>query len=428
MKILLIIIDGLGDESIPQLGNRTPLEVAKTPNLDFLAKNGICGLVKVKFRGATPTSEGAHFSLFGYDPAFYKIRRGIITATGTGMKVKEGDVALRGNFATVDEKLNMIDRRAGRIKNTTALIKILERIKIDDVKFLLRSATEHRLGIIMRRLQPARHPSAKGGPLNLSPNISDGDPFYGKLGKRARKIRPLDKTLEAAFTAKILNEFLRKTHEILKTHPQNKKREKLGLPPANYLLVRGASTVKKLPSFKEKYGLRACCIAGKFLYQQIGKILGMDLILVKGANGKPNTNLRGKIRATKRALKKYDFVFLHIKATDSLAEDGNFLDKKKFIEKIDKNLKPILNLKNTLIVVTADHSTCSLLKRHCKKPVPILIYKKGIEVDYYPLITLQPKPTHPKKVEKFSERACQKGKLGKIKQINLMSKILLYRK
>ncbi len=393
-KIILIIIDGLGDRPIPALGNKTPLEAAKTPNLDWLAENGVCGLAKLKFRGATPTSEEGHFSLFGYNPETYKIKRGIITATGTGMKAKKGDVALRGNFATVDNKFNMIDRRAGRIKDPALLIKALQGMKIDNVRFLLKSAMEHRVGIIMRGK-------------NLSPNISDGDPFYGKLGKKARKIRPLDKSPEAAFTAKTLNKFLGKARSVLKNHPLNQKREKSGLPLANYILTRGASSLPKLPSFKKKYKLRACCIAGKFLYKQIGKILGMDLIKVKGANGLITTNLKGKIQAVKKALRKYDFVFLHIKATDSLAEDGNFKGKKEFIEKIDKSLKPFLKLKNTLIVVTADHSTCCLVKRHCSEPVPVLM--SGNKQD---------------SVKEFSEKACEKGKLGRIKQLNLMRKIL----
>jgi len=393
-KIVLIIIDGLGDRPIAALGNKTPLEAAETPNLDFLAENGICGLVELKFQGATPTSEGAHFSLFGYDPEVYKIRRGIITATGAGLKAKKGDVALRGNFATVDKELNMTDRRAGRIKNPEPLIKALEGIKIDGVRFLLKSAMEHRLGIIMRGK-------------NLSPDISDGDPHYGKLGKKARKVKPLNKTANAVFTAKVLNKFLKRASRVLKAHSLNKKREEMELPVANYILVRGASTVKKLPSFKKRYNLKACCIAGKFLYQQIGRILGMDLIKIKGANGLVNTNLEGKVQAVKKALRKYNFVFLHIKATDSLAEDGNFKGKKEFVEKIDKSLKPILNLKDTLIVATADHSTCCSLKRHCSEPVPILIFGDGKD-----------------SVKEFSEKVCQKGKLGRIKQIKLMSKIL----
>lgn len=393
-KIILIIIDGLGDEPIPALKNKTPLEAAKTPNLDQLTENGVCGLAKLKFRGATPTSEEGHFSLFGYNPKTYKIKRGIITATGTGMKAKKGDVAIRGNFATVDKELNMVDRRAGRIKDPHLLIKALNGIEIDGVKFLLKSAMEHRVGIIMRGK-------------NLSPNISDGDPFYGKLGKKARRIVPLDKSSKAAFTAKTLNKFLNKACLVLTDHPLNEKRKKLGLPSANYILTRGASFLPKLPSFKKKYKLKACCVAGKFLYKQIGKILGMDLIKVKGANGLTSTNLKGKIQAVKKALQKYNFIFLHIKATDSLAEDGNFRGKKEFIEKIDKNISPFLKLKDVLIVVTADHSTCCLIKRHCSEPVPVLI--SGSKQDL---------------VKEFSEKACKKGKLGEIKQINLMKTVL----
>ena len=394
MKILFLVIDGLSERSIPQLKNRTPLESAETPNLDYLAEKGVSGLMKPLFTKAIPTSEEGHFSLFGYNPKKLNIRRGIFTAMGAGMKLKKGDVALRGNFGTVDRELNMIDRRAGRIKDTRALISSLEGMTINNVEFFLKPAGEHRVGIVMRGK-------------NLSSKISDGDPHYSSLGKRVKRIVPLDKSSKSFFTAKVLNEFLKESHKILKEHPLNRKRKKKGLPAANYILTRGASSLQKIPSFKEKYNLKACCVAGKILYKQIALVLGMKLIKVKGANGLVSTNLKGKIRAAIKALKKYDFIFLHIKATDSLAEDGDFLGKRKFIEKIDKNIKPLLGLKNSLIVVTADHSTCCSLKRHCKELIPFLIY--GKEKD---------------SVSKFSEKDCKKGKLGLIKQTDLMGKIL----
>jgi len=398
-KIILIVIDGLGDRPIKELGNKTPLEKAQTPNLDYLAQNGLCGQVlPFLYQTAIPTSEQGHFSLFGYSPKVYQIKRGIFTAQGAGLKLKKGDLALRGNFGTVDENLNMIDRRAGRIKNTQPLIRSLNGMVIDDgVRVLVKTAGGHRIGIVLRGK-------------DLSSNISDSDPHYGRLGKRVQKVLPLDKTKKARYTAQVLNKFLKSAHLILKNHPLNKKRKKMGQPPANYILTRGASFLIKVPSFEKKYNLKACCVAGKPLYQQIGKILGMDLIKVKGANGLVNTNLKGKISAAQKALKRHDFVFIHIKATDSLAEDGNFKGKKKFIEKIDKNLRPLLGLKDTLIVVTADHSTCSDLKRHCKEEIPILI--SGARKD---------------SVREFSERACQKGKLGRLKQLKVMSKILWLR-
>jgi len=415
-KILLIVIDGLGDEPIPQLKNKTPLEKAETPNLDFLAKKGILGLVLPYFeKGKLPTSEDTHLALFGFDPKISNPGRGVLEVLGIGMEILPGDVCLRGNFGTLDEKMKILDRRAGRLENTEPLIEAISNIEIEGVKFLIKKAFSHRIGIVMRGLQPTHHPPALGGPLNLSSEISDGDPK--KINVKPKKIKALK--ISAKFTAKLLNEFLKRAHQILKNHPLNKKRKL----PANYILVRGAGKLKKFLAFSKKYKLKSCCIAGGTLYKGIGKYLGMDLIQAEGANGLQNTNLKGKILAAKKALKKYNFIFCHIKATDNLAEDGNFLGKEEFIEKIDRNLKPLLKLKNTLIVVTADHSTCSELKRHCVEPIPILIYGT-------PPTLLPPASRAPGKngVQKFSEKACQKGKFGKIKQINLMEKILKYAK
>jgi len=408
-KILLIIIDGLGDEPIPQLENKTPLEAAQTPNLDFLAKNGILGQVLPYFeKGKLPTSEDTHLALFGYNPKAFNSGRGVLEVLGAGQEILPGDVCLRGNFATVDKKMKILDRRAGRIENTEPLIEAISNIEvaenfshlppraatrhsaIEGVKFLIKKAFSHRIGIVMRGE-------------NLSPEISDGDPKI--TGVQPRQIKPKDKTKSAEFTAKVLNEFLGKAHLILKTHSLNQKRKL----PANYILVRGAGKLKKFLDFSKKYRLRAGCIAGGTLYKGIGKYFGMDLIEVEGANGLPNTNLKGKILATKNALKTYDFVFLHIKAADSLAEDGNFLGKKEFIERLDKNLKPLIRLKNVLICVTGDHSTCSLMKSHCKLPNPVLIFDNGRD-----------------KIEKFSEKECQNGKLGRIKQIDLIKIIKKY--
>lgn len=397
-KILFIVMDGLGDEPIPAFGGQTPLEAAQTPNLDLMAQKGTCGLLEIEAQGAMPTSEGGHFSLFGYDPVAYKIRRGIITATGAGIKAKKGDVALRGNLATVDEELNMVDRRAGRIKDADDLIRALNRIEVGGVKFIVKSATEHRLGIVMRG-----H--------GLSYNISDGDSHYGELGTKAMRIRPLDNSHEAAYTAQALNEFLSKAHQVLKNHSHNKEREGQGLPPANYILTRGASSLPELPPFKKKYGLKAACISGKPLYQQIGRILGMKVLEVKGATGKANTNLLAKFKAAKQALKRYDFVFLHIKATDSLAEDGDYEGKREFIEKVDQHMDLTEELKDSLVVVTCDHSTCSVKKRHCSLPCPILVFGNGRD-----------------NVVAFSEKLCWQGGLGTIKQVDLMENLVVLAK
>lgn len=414
MKIIFIIIDGLGDEPIPELKKKTPLEAAKTPNLDWLAKNGICGLVNPFWWQSQeyPRSDTAHLALFGYNPKAHYLGRGPYEAAGIGFNLKKGDIALRTNFGTVDpdkkskisygasNNLKVIDRRAGRITKTESLIKALNGIKIGGVTFLVKKSFGHRAVVILRGK-------------NLSDKISDGDPQ--KIGRAVKRIIPFisdragkeHELKRAKFTAKVLNEFLDKAHQILKNHPLNKKRIKENKLPANYLLVRGAGKFRKTISFYQKYKLKACCIAGGSLYKGIAKIFGMTLINVEGATGFANTDLEGKFQAVRESLRKYDFIFCHIKAADSLGEDGDFLEKKRFIEKIDKNLKILVNLRNVLIVVTGDHATCSLLKSHCLEPVPILVY--GKEKD---------------KVREFGERACKKGELGKMKGLNVMPKIL----
>ncbi|MCH8741747.1 2,3-bisphosphoglycerate-independent phosphoglycerate mutase [Patescibacteria group bacterium] len=394
MKIVLLIIDGLGDRSIPELHNKTPLEAAKTPNLDFLAKNGMCGLVNPFYFPwqKYPRSDTAHLALFGYNPKTYYLGRGPYEAAGISFDLKKGDVTLRANFATVDRKLKVIDRRAGRITETESLIKTLNGITIGGIKFLVKKSFGHRAVVILRGK-------------NLSDKISDSDPH--KIGVQIKKIIPRNKSNGARFTAKVLNEFLSKAHQTLKNHTLNKKRIKENKLPANYLLLRGAGKFRRTISFYQKYKLKACCVAGGTLYKGIGRILGMTLINVKGATGFANTDLKRKFLAVKKSLGKYDFIFCHIKAVDSFGEDGNFLGKKKFIEKIDRNLNILKNLKNTLIIITGDHATCSLIKGHCLEPVPILVY--GKEKD---------------KVREFGERACKKGGFGKMKGLNVMPKIL----
>lgn len=389
-KIIFIVIDGLADEKIPQLKNKTPLEAAKTPNLDFLAKNGICGLTLPWVeKGKLPTSEETHLALFGYDPKKENPGRGVLEALGIGEKIKKNEVCFRGNFATVDENLKIIDRRAERIEKTESLISALNKIKVNGAKIIVRKSFGHRIVLILRGK-------------DLSEKVTSNDPK--KVGVQVLRI--LAKEKKARKTVEILNEFLEKARIILKNHPLNKKRIIEGKLPANYILLRGAGRLKKVEAFKEKYGLKAGFIAGGVLYKGIGRFLGMEEIKVKGANGFPNTNLKGKFLAAKEKIKNFDFIFLHIKATDTFAEDGDFLGKKKFIEKIDQNLKLILDLKDVLIVVTGDHPTSSLLKSHYFAPNPVLIFGNQRE-----------------KLKKFSEKNCQKGKLGIFPQIKLMEKI-----
>jgi len=394
MKTMLIICDGLGDRPVKELGNKTPLEAAKTPNMDKLTKGGICGLVHTLGVGVRPGSDTSHLALLGYDPKEYYHGRGPFEAAGIGMDLKPGDVALRGNMGTVDDKLVVVDRRAGRVRDTTPFAKALDGMVIDGVRFDVKPGTGHRVGIVM-----------KGS--GLSSRISDPDPH--EVGVKIHLAKPLDNSREAKYTADVLNKFLEKSHAILKDMEENKQRVKEGNPAANYILARGAGFVADVPKFEKRYGLKAACVAGAGLYKGIARFLGMDVIKAEGATGLPDTNVESKFKTALKTLKQYDFVFVHVKAADSLGEDGNCKGKKEFIEKIDKAAKQLTGLQDTLIVLTADHSTPCALKMHSGDPVPLFMNGPGVRVD---------------DVASFGERNCAKGGLGHMKGLELMPEII----
>lgn len=383
-KVFLVILDGLGDRQIEELGNKTPLEAANIPNLDYMAENGITGLMQPFqfFNEKYPTSEGAHIGMFGYKDYF--LGRGPYEAAGIDMPLYEGDIALRVNFATMDNGV-IIDRRAKRIKDTDELIKALLGIEIKGVKFDIKKSNGHRAVLVLR-----------GN--NLSSQITSNDP--GKEGESPFKIE--SKTSEGEFTAKVLNDYLDRAYSILDNLEFNKKREF----PANYLLLRGAGKIRTIFPFRNKYGLEAACVAGGGLYKGIAKMIGMDVLNNSSFTADTDTNLLGKFEAVKKAFQEYDFVFLHIKGTDVCSHDGRFEDKKNFIEKIDQHLKAFLDIKDLLIVVTGDHSTPSQLKEHSCDPVPVLIYGNGKD-----------------KTISFSEKEANNGELGSLRGEELMTLI-----
>lgn len=393
-KVLMLVLDGLGDWPDARLDNRTPLEAATKPNLDRLAAAGGTGLLHVLGRGRVPGSDVAHLSLFGYDPACFYSGRGPIEARGLGLSLQHGDVALRANIGTVEDGI-VIDRRAGRLSDTSGFVKDLDGITIDAVTFVVRPATAHRAVVIMR---------GEG----LSARISDGDPH--ETGVEILDPQPLDGSDESRRTASVLARFLEKSHRILNESPLNRERKARRQPRANYVLVRGAGHVREVPSFAQRYhDLKAACIAGGGLYRGIGAYLGMDVLSVDGANGGDDTDVRAKIGAARRALDAYDFVFVHIKGPDILGHDGNPTGKREFIERADGGFQPLVELEDTVLVVTADHSTPCALKNHSADPVPVLFHGPGVRVDL---------------VCTFDERACAQGVLGHFTGAELMPQIM----
>lgn len=396
--LICVICDGLPDRPLKQLGNRTPLEVAKTTNLDRIARDGISGMMHPVDIGVRPGSDTAHLAIFGYDPRRYYAGRGPYECAGIGMELQAGDVAFRANIGTVDKDCIVLDRRAGRINSTQPIVDYLGPITIDGVSVHLAPGLGHRMGMVLR------------GP-GLSPNVTEQDPH--RTGVPIAAVRPLDGTPAAKQTAAICNEFSRLALERLKYLPLNHERAAAGLPAANAILFRGAGTLPEIPPpFTQRYGLRAAFVAGAPMYRGLAKILGLDVVDFQphdGVTGKPDSNLEQKVARAVSLLADYDAVFVHIKAADSLAEDGNIEGKIAFIEKIDRAIAPLADTGEWHVAITADHTTSSQLQQHTADPVPVTIKGDGVRTD---------------DVTAFSERACAHGKLGTIRGLHLM-RILL---
>ncbi len=374
-KILLVVLDGLG--GIPYRDGKTELEVAYTPNLDRLAANSSCGLAIPVLPGITPGSGPAHMSLFGYDPIKYQIGRGILEALGLDMDVRPGDVAVRGNFATLRDG-KIVDRRAGRIpteKNRELIEKIREKIKeIDGVQIILKSGREHRFAVVLR---------GEG----LGDGVCDADPQKEGLPPKPPEAR----NPESEKTARVASEFIRKVTEILSDEPR-----------ANTVLLRGFSSHPSLPPMQELFKLNPVAIASYPMYRGLAKLVGMEVV-------KTGEEIEDELETLKSLWDKYDFFYLHIKKTDSYGEDGNFQAKVKKIEEFDSLLPRILELSPDVLVITGDHSTPSRLKSHSWHPVPFLLHSPYTFRDG---------------LREFSEVACRKGSLGIFYAVDGMSLML----
>ena len=398
LKAILLIGDGMADRPLKELNWKTPLETAEKPHMDKIARDGICGIMDPLSPGLPPGSDTATLALLGYDPFKVYSGRGALEAIGSGVDVPSGAVAFRCNFATVDDQLVILDRRAGRISNEDAskLAESLQKVKLkkfENVEFVFKNTVQHRAVLVL-----------KGR--NFSTAVSDSDPE--KTGVKVLEVKPTAKTVEAEFTAHVLNELLRQFHGILKDHPVNKDRVKRGLLPANIVLCRGAGTIPNVKAISKIYDVKTACVGAVPLVRGVCKAAGMDLINVKGATGTPQTDYMAKAEATVRILKEYDFVLLHVKATDVASHDGNFKQKIEIIEKIDEMLEYLLNnidLDSTYIAVTADHTTSCLTRDHEGDPVPLAIFGPHVRKD---------------EVEKYDERSCARGGLNRIRGRDLM--------
>lgn len=411
MKALMLICDGMADRQVAKLGNRTPLEAARTPNMDKLAKRGVCGLMDTIAPGVPPGSDTAHLALLGYDPFEVYTGRGPFEAAGAGIELHPGDVAFRANYATVDDALVVKDRRAGRIQETGPLEAAIGQIKLRGADFIFKNTVGHRAALVLQ---------GKG----LSNEVTDSDPQ--EIGKKVLRVRPLLRTLErpqllrailtggirrfvgrrrrSTKTARLLNDFSRRAHEILKNHHLNIKRAKKGLPPANYLLLRGGGVVPHLQPLQEQFDIRGACIAAAALVKGVCRMAGMKVIDVPGATGSVNTDLNAKAKAALKALETHELVLLHVKGFDEASHDGNAAAKVKLIERTDKELKPLISAAD-FVVLAIDHTTPVTVREHTGDPVPIVITGPSVRPD---------------DVRVYGERAAARGGLGRIRGKDLL--------
>jgi 2,3-bisphosphoglycerate-independent phosphoglycerate mutase len=370
-KIVLVVADGLGGLPM-EPGSKTELESAKTPNLDSLARDATCGLSIPVLPGITPGSGPGHLGLFGYDPLQHRIGRGILEALGINFDVGPRDVAVRGNFCTVDDAGLIIDRRAGRptTERCVAMCRKLQTIRVSGVEVFVEPVREHRFVVVFR-----------GD--NLGDAVNDTDPQ--QTGLKPVVAKGADAASQN--TARVVNAFIAEAGRVLVEDA-----------PTNMVTLRGFARFPKIGTMQEIYGLHPVAIAVYPMYKGLARLVGMDI-------ADAGATLPDQIETLRKLWSQYDFFFLHYKYTDSTGEDGNFAAKVEMIERLDNEIPKIRALNPDVLIVTGDHSTPSKLRSHSWHPVPTLLWSKRCRPD---------------PVTEFGESYCLRGGLGQFQAMYLL--------
>lgn len=372
---LLLAVDGLPDRPIRALGGRTPLGAALTPVFDRLAQEGISGLADPVAPGEVPDTASGSLALFGQSPR--AMRRGPVEALGAGFELGPGEIAVRGNLATLDEAGQVIDRRAGRIREGGAdLASALDGMVVEDpggaVTVFVRRTTEHRLAIVLRGDE-------------LSPAVRGSDPGEGAGAGPPLAPVALDQGDPAAErTARALQVFEARAREILAAHPVNRERAERSQPTANAVLTRGAGRIHLLlPLERDGRRLSIGCVCGDGTIRGLARWLGAEVISGPEMTANLDTRLDAKFGAAQELLRRHDLVVVHVKGADIAAHDGRPDLKKSFIEQLDHHLGELLNgFGGPLrVAIASDHATFSDAGQHGSDPVPTLLWGDGIASD-----------------------------------------------
>ncbi len=414
-QLLYVCLDGLGDDPTPELGGLTPLEAARTPVLDGLARKGAQGLVNTVGEGIAPESDIAVFAILGYDPRQDHPGRGVLEALGAGMAFQDGDLAYRVNFATREDG-EIVDRRVGRdlpSEDSKALAEeVNEGLQLPSATFRLEATVEHRGALVIR--------SNEG---KLSANVSNTDPAYAKEGSlgvalerfenRVAEAEPLHDSEEAERSAGLTNFFVDGAARILEASEVNRRRREQGRLPANLILTRdGGDHIPRLTPIKERFGPSWGCFVEMPVERGIAMVLGMAP--VDAPTGIPRQRQYAEWAAlAAEALGGYDALYIHIKGPDIPAHDGKAEEKKEVIEDIDLaffgELLPRVDARRTLLAVTADHSTSCVRKAHTAEPVPLLVAGPRVVTDG---------------VDAFGERVAGMGSLGTMQGVEIVPRLV----
>jgi 2,3-bisphosphoglycerate-independent phosphoglycerate mutase len=412
LKLVYVLLDGIGDLPHPSLGGSTPLEAAYTPNLDKLALNGCMGNVISVGKGIAPQSDIAVFNMLGYnfEDGTY-VGRGVIESIGSNIDFHDGDLALRGNFATIDKDLRLVDRRAGRHILKEEAQGICESLRRQitftdkDASVIIEPTIAHRVIVRLRHSK-----------VRLSEKVTNTDPAYDKIGGIGiakphggemviQKSTAQEQTGSAKLSATLINEFNDQVIKLLKDHPINQERIKAGKSPMNAILLRDpGNRYPRIEPISKKYGFKVGCIVDMPVEIGISKVLDMKSFEAGGLN-----DYEQKATLVTRIMENFHLIYVHIKGPDEFGHDGDAKGKMKNIEEIDKHffgkLIDSLKINEATIVVSGDHSTPCINKAHTDDPIPLLISGNKVIKD---------------SSARFTETSASKGKLGLLMGMNVL--------